>query len=142
MLSRPRAALRQDGVLSGELLVSDALVHTVIAVASRTLSRLHTWLRLRSTCPGACNRLDVRSMVAVDDGGAEPEEPAADFDAYSQDDGLGWHAAHGGVGGWHDGGAVRSLARGLTPYVFVHWDDLDCTELNLNAEQMDYYVPG
>ena len=143
VLSRPRAALRTDGVLSGELHVSadGAGIHTVITYAHGRLSHLHTWLRLRSTRPGANNRLDVRSMVSVDDGAPEPPEPDADFDAYNDESGLSWHAAHGGLGGWN-GGEVRTHARGLTPYVFVHWDDLDCTELNLGPDAMDFYVPG
>ncbi len=141
VLSRPRAALRQDGVLSGELHVSDACVHTVIAYTHGALTRLHTWLRLRSTVAGANNRLDVRSMVSVDDGAAEPEEPAEDFDAYANEDGQGWHSAVGGLGGWNDG-AVRTHSRGLTPYVFVPWEELETTELNKSAQEMDYYVPG
>ena len=141
VLSRPRAALRQDGVLSGELRVRDGAVHTVITSTQGSLSHLHTWLRIRSTTVGGNNRLDVRSMVSVDDGADEPPEPAEDHDAYRQEAGLGWHAAHGGLGGWNDG-TVRAFNRGLTPYVFVHWDDLDATELNLSAEELDYYVPG
>jgi F-box protein 9 len=141
VLARPRAALRCDGVLSGELRVRDASVHTVIMDTHGRLSHLHTWLRLRSTVPAANNRLDVRSMVSVDDGGAEPEEPADDFNAYSEEAGLGWHAAHGGLGGWNDG-VVRTHTRGLTPYVFVPWDELDASDLNKSAEEMDYYVPG
>jgi F-box protein 9 len=142
VLSRPRAALRQDGVLSGELGVRGALVHTVMTSCHGHVSRLHTWLRLRSTTPGANNRLDVRSMLSVDDGAPEPEEPAAEHDAYSDENGHGWHAAHGGVGAWHEGGAVRTYSRGLTPYVFIPWDQLDSTELNLSTDEMDFYVPG
>ncbi len=142
VLARPRAALRQPGVLSGELRCAEERVHTVMACASGRLSFLHTWLRLRSTCRGAHNRLDVRSMVSVDDGAPEPAEPPRDHDAYSAPDGLSWHATEaGGLGGWNDG-AVRTLARGLTPYVFVPWEELDSTELNKSAEEMDYFVPG
>ena len=143
-MARARTALRTPGVLSGELSTTAAGgVHTAITTASGQLSVLHTWLRLRSTCPGAHNRLDIRSMVSVDDGATEPPEPDADFDAYTDGDGAaGWHAAAGVVGAWEEEGAVRAHSRGLTPYVFVPWEDLDTTDLNLDTDQMDYYVPG
>lgn len=137
-LARARTGLRTPGVMSGELHVTPAGgVHTVIAMMHGQLSMLHTWLRLRSTCPGAHNRLDVRSMVSIDDGATEPPEPDADFDAYTNGDGAaGWHAAQGVVGAWEEEGAVRAYGRGLTPYVFVPWEDLDSTDLNLDTDQM------
>lgn len=144
VLSRPRAALREDGVLSGDLLFNEGRLHTIIALPhGGSLTRLHTYLRLRSTCPAANNRLDVFSMLSVDDGAEEPEEPDFDgFDgAYLEDGGLGWHAARGGLGGWNNG-TVRTFDRGMTPYVFLTWDELATSELNLDTEQMDFYRPG
>lgn len=140
-----RFALRHlPGALSGELALSadGAGVHTVMTQCRGRVTHLHTWLRLRSTLPGANNRLDVRSMVAIDDGAEAPPEPDADYDAYSAPDGGGWHAAIAGWGAWEQGGAARPLSRGLTPYVFVPFEELDSTELNASAEEMDYYVPG
>ena len=142
VLSRPRAALRVDGVFSGDLEVRDNAVHTVITYASGSVSHVHTWLRLRSTCQGANDRLDVRSMVQIEDGQPMPAEPSIDHDAYSDEQGRGWHATpEGGLDGWNDG-LVRVHSRGLSRFVFVPWDHLDTTELNADASQMDYYVPG
>ena len=141
VMARPRAALRLEGVFSGELRVREAAVHTVVTYAQGTVSHLHTWLALRSTVPGANNRLDVRSMVQIEDGQPEPAEPDIGFDAYDDEQGRGWHAAQGGLDGWNEG-LVRAHTRGLSRYVFVPWEELESSELNLNGEQMDYFCPG
>jgi F-box protein 9 len=142
VLSKPRAALRSDGVYSGELQVRDTAVHTVVTYAAGAVSHVHTWLRLRSTSPGANDRLDVRSMVHIEDGQPEPPEPSMDFDASIDEGGRGWHAAEGGMGDWEGNGATRPLRRGLSRFVFVPWDCLDTTVLNLDAEELDYFHAG
>ena len=140
VLQRPRAALRQEGVLSGELRVKETAVHTIVTHVGGTLTHLHTWLRLRSTVAGANDRLDVRSMCQLEDGEPEPPEPPLHFDASTDENGQGWHAAEGGLGGWQDD--VRPLTRGLSRYVFVHWDSLDDCILNASAEELDFFHPG
>ena len=54
--------------------------------------------------------------------------------------GTALRARRGAAQGWGEG--VRSHNRGLATFVFVPWEELDSTELNLSAEEMDYYVPG
>lgn len=142
VMARPRAALRVDGIYSGELEVRDSAVHTVITYTHGSVSHVHTWLRLRSTCLGANDRLDVRSMVQVEDGTPAPAEPSEEHDAYSDEQGRGWHAIpEGGLGGWNEG-LVRVHSRGLSRFVFVPFDQLDTTILNCDAQEMDFYVPG
>lgn len=68
-----------------------------------------------------------------------PPEPDDEYDAYSDGFGVGWHAQEGLLG---TGGSVRALNRGLTTFVFVPWEELETTELNSSADEMDYYVPG
>ena len=36
----------------------------------------------------------------------------------------------------------RSHTRGKAPYVFVTWDNVQDSVLNLPVEKMDFYVPG
>lgn len=36
----------------------------------------------------------------------------------------------------------RTHKRGLSPYVFVPWEHVATTYLNLPVEKMDFYVPG
>lgn len=136
LASRRAAAKGAPGTLTGTLEVAGECVHTVVSHgAGAGRSDVHTWLRLRSTRPGANNRLDVRSLVQVDAGGAVPAEPRGDWDAAEDEGGRGWHAAHGM--GWADPG-VRPHARGLSRYMFVPWDGLATCELNDN--DIDFWV--
>ena len=37
---------------------------------------------------------------------------------------------------------TRSHKRGTSPFVFVHWDKIGSSDLNLPVGQMDFFVPG
>jgi F-box protein 9 len=39
-------------------------------------------------------------------------------------------------------GEMRQHRRGMTPYVFVPWQHVNSSALNLPVHQMDYFVPG
>jgi hypothetical protein len=41
-----------------------------------------------------------------------------------------------------EGAQQRSHRRGLSPFVFVPWDQVNSSPLNLPVSQMDYFVPG
>jgi len=142
VLARPRAALRCEGVYSGELAVRDTAVHTVVTYAAGAVSHVHTWLRLRSTALGANDRLDVRSMVQLEDGQPQPPEPSMEYDASEDYSGRGWHAAEGGMGDWGVDGSVRPLSRGLSRFAFIPWDGLDEHVLNADVEELDFYHAG
>ncbi|KAK1407564.1 hypothetical protein QVD17_39183 [Tagetes erecta] len=91
-------------------------------------------LRLRGTIPGANNRMDLLSIVTS--GVQESEVPGPDGDIL------------GVVEGWQDDETHNpevpaiSHTRGLTPFVFVPFEEVETSVLNLPVERMDYYVPG
>ncbi|PWA75208.1 F-box protein 7 [Artemisia annua] len=91
-------------------------------------------LRLRGTIPGANNRMDLLSIVTS--GVQESEVPGPDGDIL------------GVVQGWEDDEThdpdvpAISHTRGLTPFVFVPFEEAETSDLNLPVERMDYYVPG
>lgn len=37
---------------------------------------------------------------------------------------------------------TRSHKRGTSPFVFVHWDKIGSSDLNLPVGKMDFYLPG
>ena len=37
---------------------------------------------------------------------------------------------------------TRSHKRGTSPFVFVHWDKIGSSDLNLPVGKMDFFVPG
>ncbi|KAD4385295.1 hypothetical protein E3N88_25463 [Mikania micrantha] len=90
--------------------------------------------RLRGTTAGANNRMDLLSIVTS--GVQESEVPGPDGDIL------------GVVEGWQDDETHNpevpaiSHTRGLTPFVFVPFEEAETSVLNLPVERMDYYVPG
>ncbi|KAK9080232.1 hypothetical protein SSX86_001908 [Deinandra increscens subsp. villosa] len=91
-------------------------------------------LRLRGTTAGANNRMDLLSIVTS--GVQESEVPGPNGDIL------------GVVEGWQDDETHNpdvpaiSHTRGLTPFVFVPFEEVETSVLNLPVERMDYYVPG
>ncbi|KAL7595112.1 F-box protein 7 [Lactuca sativa] len=92
-------------------------------------------LRLRGTIAGANNRMDLLSIVTS--GVHENEVPTGpDGDILAV------------VEGWEDDETHNadvpaiSHTRGLTPFVFVPFEEAETSVLNLPVERMDYYVPG
>jgi len=84
-------------------------------------------LQLRSTTPGANNRLDIKNLVLFDrEAGRITAQPGP----------LGSDEADEDIPG------RKECNRGLTTYVFVPWEDIPKHELNLSLDEMDYYVPG
>lgn len=62
-------AIAPQGIYQGKLEVDGPKIHTVVAhVGSQLVVEYHFWLAIRSTQPGASNRLDIRSFVSVDEG--------------------------------------------------------------------------
>jgi F-box protein 9 len=83
-------------------------------------------MRLRSTVPGANNRLDVDSIVSWDraGGAAVPLLEAA-----APEDGM-------------DGAEERDHRRGLATHIFVPWEAVATSFINLPPSQMDFFLPG
>jgi F-box protein 9 len=76
---------------------------------------------------GAANRLDLEELLSFDRdtnssssmlGSSDPDEDPA------------------GVG------SVTNYRRGLSPCVFVPWENVATSVLNLPIHEMDYYMPG
>lgn len=115
--------------------------------ADMTHTTLHVWLRLRSTHPGASNRLDFVKLASVDGRVGDPEEPVphptlAQWEEVD-DPGLAYRRSCGINARRYNGtAAVREMTRGLNTMVFVPWEDAADHVLNKSADQMDFFVTG
>jgi F-box protein 9 len=79
---------------------------------------------------GAANRLDIEDLVTFD---RDSGSAASMLAAYDPDEAL----AAGGAAG-----SVTSFRRGLSPCVFVPWEHVASSPLNLPVRDMDYWMPG
>ncbi len=62
---------------------------------------------------------------------------------YTAGDLLGGGCAENAMGSAEDEGMPgRQYKRGLAPYVFVPWEHIQDSPLNLPVAKMDFYVPG
>lgn len=110
-----------------------------------------------ATATGACNRLDVKDIVSIDrhDHTATSMLPGGRFTLACSCAACQYlHACIGAVLGHRPENALtagadaedieggRSHTRGKAPYVFVTWDHIQESVLNLPVEKMDFYVPG
>ncbi|XVE55322.1 hypothetical protein DITRI_Ditri03aG0149600 [Diplodiscus trichospermus] len=127
-------ASKGDCVFGGHYTLSDDKVEAAVLYPGMRPTVLRIRLRLRGTIAGANNRMDLLSLVTsgVDDNEANgPEEDIL-----------------GVVEGWQDDETHNpdvpavSHRRGLTPFVFVPFEEVETSVLNLPVEKMDYYVPG
>jgi F-box protein 9 len=124
-----RGGLAEDAqhVYVGRYSVAAGKVRTVIVYPNSRGSEVRAKLGLRSTVPGACDRMDVESLVTFDwETGASAPLPGADPD----EDGGG------------RGGERREHRRGLSTFVFVPWEQVLTTPLNLPPSKMDVFLPG
>ncbi|XP_038898881.1 F-box protein 7 isoform X2 [Benincasa hispida] len=91
-------------------------------------------MRLRGTSTGANNRMDLLTLVTSGMNNNEVGDP--------EDDILGI------VERWRDDETHNpdvpavSHKRGMTPFIFVPFDQVETSELNLPIDKMDYFVPG
>uniref|UniRef100_A0A2N9FH60 F-box protein n=1 Tax=Fagus sylvatica TaxID=28930 RepID=A0A2N9FH60_FAGSY len=91
-------------------------------------------LLLRGTIVGANNRMDLLSLVTSGVNDSEVNDPDEDI--------------LGVVEGWQDDESHNpdvpavSHNRGMMPFVFVPFNEVETTVLNLPVEKMDYFVPG
>ena len=90
-------------------------------------------LRVRGTVPGSWNRLDIRSIITS---GLEvkpgDEEENVLYETEDWDEG---YTAN------QDVPAVNHK-RGLMAFVFVPFEEVETSVLNLPIDKMDYYVTG
>ncbi|GMH31239.1 hypothetical protein Nepgr_033082 [Nepenthes gracilis] len=127
-------ASKVDCVYRGQYTLSDDKVEAALLYPGMRPTVLRIRLRLRGTTVGANNRMDLLSLVTsgVDDSEANNHE----------EDMLGL------VEGWQDDETHHpdvpaiSHKRGLTPFIFVPFEEAETSVLNLSVDKMDYFVPG
>ncbi|KAK2967146.1 hypothetical protein RJ640_006115, partial [Escallonia rubra] len=123
-------APKVDGVYSGHYTLSEDKVEAAVMYPGLRPTVWRIRLRLRSTVAGANNRMDLLSIVTS---GVDDSEVSEDI--------------LGVVEGWQDNEThnpdVPAIThkRGLTPFVFVPFEEVETSVLNLPIERMDYYVP-
>ncbi|XP_042479907.1 F-box protein 7 isoform X1 [Macadamia integrifolia] len=128
-------ASKADCVFSGRCTLSDDKVEAALLYPGLRPTVLRIRLRLRGTIPGANNRMDLLSLVTS---GVNDNE----INGHDNEDMLGV------VEGWQDDETHNpdvpavSHKRGMTPFVFVPFEEVEASVLNLPVDKMDYFVPG
>ncbi|EPS67394.1 hypothetical protein M569_07385, partial [Genlisea aurea] len=124
-------ASKNDCVFTGQYTLSDDKVGAALVYPGLRPTVLRLRLRLRGTTAGANNRMDLISLVT-----SGLNERVGDEDILAEVEDWEEYETHD-----PDVPAI-SHKRGLTPFVFVPFDEADSSELNLPVEEMDYFVPG
>ncbi|CAI5509751.1 unnamed protein product [Closterium sp. Naga37s-1] len=160
-----------DGIHLGRYSILDDSIQAALLYPGRRATLVQLKLRLRGTCVGANNRLDVLSLITGGVGHqATPRTPkevdlllqqhcrhrgAARGRGEGEGEGEG-ELEGGGVGGEgeEERDPLEVLAeldpevpavahqRGTAAFVFVPFEDADTDILNLPVDKMDFYVPG
>ncbi|KAF9687202.1 hypothetical protein SADUNF_Sadunf02G0069100 [Salix dunnii] len=121
-------ASKTDGVFSGRYTLTDDKVEATFMYPGLRPTMWRAFLRLRGTTLGANNRMDLLSLSTSkvnSDGITELEEDIL-----------------GSVELQEDVISRISHQRGLAPFAFVPFEEVETSVLNLPVEKMDYYVPG
>lgn len=124
-------APKTDSVYRGQYTLSDDKVEAALLYPGTRPTVLRIRLRLRGTTVGANNRMDLLSLVTsgVNDVEANHHEDVLDI-----------------VEGWQDDETHNpdvpavSHKRGLTPFIFVPFEEVETSVLNLSVDKMDYFV--
>uniref|UniRef100_A0A2P2IKQ0 F-box protein n=1 Tax=Rhizophora mucronata TaxID=61149 RepID=A0A2P2IKQ0_RHIMU len=121
-------ASKEDSIFSGRYTLTDDKVEAAFLYPKvRTLWR--ACLRVRGTSTGANNRMDLLSLVTSrvsSNGLFGPEEDILGATEGLQEDEI----------------SSTSHKRGLAPFTFVPFEEVETSILNLPVEKMDYYCPG
>ncbi|KAL7155877.1 hypothetical protein ABFS83_03G105400 [Erythranthe nasuta] len=127
-------ASKADCVFSGQYTLTEDKVEAALLYPGLSPTVLRIRLRLRGTIEGANNRLDLVSLVTSGINDAEVSKCDEDI--------------LGIVEGWQEDETHNpnipavSHNRGLTPFVFVPFDEVETSVLNLPVDKMDYFVTG
>ncbi|KAK9270893.1 hypothetical protein L1049_026479 [Liquidambar formosana] len=127
-------ASKAECVFSGNYTFSDDKVEAALLYPGLRPTVLRIRLRLRGTTAGANNRMDLLALVTSGVNDSEVNSPEEDV--------------LGVVEGWQEDETHNpdvpavSHKRGLTPFVFVPFEEVETSVLNLPVEKMDYYVAG
>ncbi|KDP32811.1 hypothetical protein JCGZ_12103 [Jatropha curcas] len=122
-------ATKSDDVFIGRFTLTDDKVEAFFRYPGLLPTLWKIRLRLRGTVAGANNRMDVLSLVTSRVDGDGVSGPKEDIDEVIED--------------WQEDEISRtSHRRGLAPFVFVPFEEVGTSVLNLPVEKMDFYVPG
>ncbi|KAJ8615323.1 hypothetical protein MRB53_034695 [Persea americana] len=127
-------ASKSDCIFGGHYTLTDDQVEAAILYPGLRPTVLRIRLRVRGTTAGANNRLDLLSLVTSGINDTEVNDPGGDM--------------LGVVDGWQEDETHNpdvpavSHRRGLTPFVFVPFEEVETSVLNLPVDKMDYFVPG
>lgn len=125
---------KTDCVYRGQYTLSDDKVEAALLYPGMRPTVLRIRLRLRGTTVGANNRMDLVSLVT---------SGVNDSEATGQEEDV-----LGVVEGWEDDETHNpdvpavSHKRGLTPFIFIPFEEVETSVLNLPVDKMDYFVPG
>ncbi|XP_058088948.1 F-box protein 7 isoform X2 [Magnolia sinica] len=125
---------KADCVFSGHYTLTNDQVEAALLYPGLRRTVLRIRLRVRGTTAGANNRLDLLSLVTSGVNDSEINDPDGDM--------------LGVVEGWEEDETHNpdvpavSHRRGFTPFVFVPFEEVETSVLNLPVDKMDYFVPG
>lgn len=127
-------ASKADCVFNGSYTLTEDKVEAALLYPGLRPTVLRIRLRLRGTVKGANNRMDLLALLTSGVNDNEVNVPDEDI--------------LGVVEGWQEDETHNpdvpavSHKRGLTPFVFVPFEEVETSVLNLPVERMDYFVPG
>ncbi|RVX22651.1 F-box protein 7 [Vitis vinifera] len=127
-------ASKADCVFSGHYTLSDDKIEAAVLYPGMRPTVWRIRLRLRGTTAGANNRMDLLSLVTS--GVSDNEVNGPDEDILGVVEGWEEDETHN-----PDVPAV-SHKRGLKAFVFVPFEEVETSDLNLPVDKMDYYVAG
>ncbi len=116
-----------DHVFSGRYILKGTQLYIVVVYPNIRSTQIRSRLLLRSTTPGANNRLDIHSIVSYDSEAGRQSSLLPDPDSDPDPEAV---------------AAAREHRRGLTCCVFVPWDQVGTSVLNLPPSKMDIFLPG
>lgn len=124
---RIRRHKRDDAISEGRYLLDGEGLFTKLRYPTTLSSEVRTKLRLRSTVRGAHNRLDILSITSYDHAAGASSDLSGTLGGGDDD---------------NEDGEPRSHKRGMSPYVFVPWEQVTGSILNKSVDEMDVWIPG
>ncbi|KAK9096069.1 hypothetical protein Sjap_021566 [Stephania japonica] len=127
-------AAKADLVFRGHYTLSDDQIEAATLYPGLRPTVLRIRSRLRGTTRGANNRMDLLSLVT---------SGVNDSEVVGHEENM-----LGVVREWQDDETHNpdvpavSHRRGLSPFVFVPFEEVETSVLNLPVDKMDYFVPG
>eukprot|EP01023_Acetabularia_acetabulum_P049229 TRINITY_DN5247_c0_g4_i1.p1 TRINITY_DN5247_c0_g4~~TRINITY_DN5247_c0_g4_i1.p1 ORF type:complete len:310 (-),score=32.50 TRINITY_DN5247_c0_g4_i1:1180-2109(-) len=129
MVWTPKTKNNHNTLMKGRYKLWGSKLRVAALYSHSDRSELRMKLRLRSTVPGANNRIDIEEIVTYD--GLDGSRADLLSVAYEEEE------EEGEVDG--EGKVHR---RGMSPCVFIPWESVTTHVLNLPKDQMDFFIPG